>query len=33
MKEGNMPGSPVIPGLRYADAPAAIRFLCDAFGF
>lgn len=28
-----MPGSPVIPGLRYADAPAAIRFLCDAFGF
>ncbi len=28
-----MPGSPVIPGLRYADAPAAIDFLCDAFGF
>ena len=28
-----MLGSPVIPCLRYADAPAAIRFLCDAFGF
>jgi uncharacterized glyoxalase superfamily protein PhnB len=28
-----MPGSPVIPGLRYVDAPAAIQFLCDAFGF
>ena len=28
-----MPGSPVIPGLRYADAPAAISFLQDAFGF
>ena len=28
-----MPGSPVIPCLRYADAPAAIAFLCDAFGF
>lgn len=28
-----MPGSPVIPGLRYADAPVAIDFLCDAFGF
>ena len=28
-----MPGSPVIPCLRYADAPAAITFLCDAFGF
>ena len=28
-----MPGSPVIPGLRYADAPAAIDFLCEAFGF
>ena len=27
-----MPGSPVITGLRYADAPAAIRFLCQAFG-
>lgn len=23
----------VIPCLRYADAPAAIAFLCDAFGF
>lgn len=28
-----MPGSPVIPCLRYADAPAAIAFLCAAFGF
>ncbi|MBG6117901.1 MULTISPECIES: VOC family protein [unclassified Sphingobium] len=28
-----MPGSPVIPCLRYADAPAAIDFLCEAFGF
>ncbi|WP_088184894.1 VOC family protein [Sphingobium sp. Z007] len=28
-----MPGSPVIPCLRYADAPAAIDFLCAAFGF
>lgn len=28
-----MPGSPVIPGLRYTNAPAAIDFLCDAFGF
>lgn len=28
-----MPGSPVIPCLRYADAPAAIDFLCGAFGF
>ncbi|QGP79522.1 VOC family protein [Sphingobium sp. CAP-1] len=28
-----MPGSPAIPCLRYADAPAAIDFLCDAFGF
>lgn len=28
-----MPGSSIIPGLRYANAPAAIDFLCDAFGF
>ncbi|MFB0874179.1 MULTISPECIES: VOC family protein [unclassified Sphingobium] len=28
-----MTGSTVIPGLRYANAPAAIDFLCDAFGF
>lgn len=28
-----MPGSPVIPCLRYTDAPAAIDFLCAAFGF
>ena len=25
--------SPLIPCLRYADAPAAIDFLCAAFGF
>lgn len=25
--------STVIPAMRYADAPAAIRFLVDAFGF
>lgn len=24
---------PMIPAIRYADAPAAIRFLCEAFGF
>ena len=23
----------LIPCLRYADAPAAIGFLCNAFGF
>ncbi|MBV9840304.1 MAG: VOC family protein [Sphingomonadaceae bacterium] len=23
----------IIPGFRYADAPAAIDFLCEAFGF
>lgn len=28
-----MPGSPVIPCLRYSNAPAVIDFLCDAFGF
>lgn len=28
-----MPGSAMIPCLRYADAPAAIAFLCEAFGF
>ncbi len=28
-----MTGSSLIPCLRYADAPAAIAFLCDAFGF
>ncbi len=25
--------STVIPGLRYRDAPAAIRWLCEALGF
>lgn len=28
-----MPQSTLIPCLRYRDAPAAIAFLCDAFGF
>lgn len=28
-----MPQQSMIPCLRYADAPAAIRFLCEAFGF
>lgn len=26
-------GSTVIPGLRYHDAPKAIEWLCEAFGF
>lgn len=26
-------GSPVISSLRYDDAPAAIEWLCEAFGF
>ena len=26
-------GPAIIPTLRYADAPAAIDWLCDAFGF
>ncbi|HYB10235.1 MAG TPA: VOC family protein [Alphaproteobacteria bacterium] len=28
-----MPRHALIPCLRYADAPAAIEFLCNAFGF
>jgi uncharacterized glyoxalase superfamily protein PhnB len=28
-----MQHSTIIPGLRYKDAPAAIDFLCRAFGF
>jgi uncharacterized glyoxalase superfamily protein PhnB len=28
-----MPHHALIPCLRYKDAPAAIAFLCDAFGF
>ena len=27
------PGSTIIPGLRYRDAPAMIDWLCRAFGF
>ena len=26
-------GSTIIPGMRYRDAPAAIDWLCNAFGF
>lgn len=26
-------GATIIPALRYRDAPGAIAFLCDAFGF
>ena len=26
-------GSTIIPGMRYRNAPAAIEWLCDAFGF
>ena len=26
-------GAAIIPGLRYVDAPAAIEWLCAAFGF
>jgi PhnB protein len=28
-----LPHAPIVPALSYADAPAAIEFLCDAFGF
>ena len=28
-----MPTAVIYPALSYRDAPAAIRFLCDAFGF
>jgi len=27
------PGSTIIPGLRYRNAPAAVEWLCKAFGF
>jgi len=33
MTEHKHRGSIVIPSLRYRDAPAAIEFLCNAFGF
>jgi uncharacterized glyoxalase superfamily protein PhnB len=32
-RETDMPRSTIIPGLRCQDAPAAIEFLCTAFGF
>ncbi len=28
-----MPPNHIIPGLSYNDAPAAIEWLCDVFGF
>ncbi|MEM7153871.1 MAG: VOC family protein [Myxococcota bacterium] len=28
-----MARAPIIPAIRYRDAPAAIEFLCEAFGF
>ena len=33
MSNHSNPGSTVIPCLRYRDAPAAIEWLCAAFGF
>lgn len=33
MSDENTPRTPIWPALRYADAPAAIRFLVDALGF
>lgn len=32
-EDTNCKGTTVIPTLRYADAPAAIEWLCRAFGF
>ena len=31
--ETQLQGAAIIPGLRYVDAPAAIEWLCAAFGF
>ena len=31
--ETRLRGAAIIPGLRYVDAPAAIEWLCAAFGF
>ena len=31
--ETRLQGAAIIPGLRYVDAPAAIDWLCAAFGF
>jgi uncharacterized glyoxalase superfamily protein PhnB len=33
MSTDRTPPSTVWPGLNYADAPTAIRWLCDTFGF
>ena len=33
MADARQTGSTVIPALRYADAPKAIEWLCQAFGF
>lgn len=32
-RETSSTGGNVIPGLRYLDAPRAIDWLCEAFGF
>ena len=32
-KNSNGAGSRIIPALRYQDAPGAIEWLCEAFGF
>ena len=31
--EARQGGAMIIPGLRYTDAPAAVEWLCAAFGF
>lgn len=33
MTEGHGTNSPIIPTLRYRDAPRMVDWLCDAFGF
>jgi len=32
-KPSSAPSATIIPALRYKDAPGAIAFLCNAFGF
>ena len=33
MTEAKVQGSVIVPCLRFHDAPAAIKWLCEAFGF
>ena len=33
MDETRLQGAAIIPALRYVDAPAAVEWLCAAFGF